>query len=174
MSFLVDSIPHLSQLHAGNKHVLGRTQGKDAWKSMSGFLSFMPCAFIFPQLTVFYILLLYHSHGCHCTLSPVSSHRQSLNLWMVWGTPNTHALEVLCCAVLCLVTQLCPTLCEPVDCSRPGSSVHGDSPDKNTGVGCHALLPGSSRPRDWTQVSRTAGGFFTIWATREVQEYWSG
>ena len=36
----------------------------------------------------------------------------------------------------------CPTLCNPVDCSLPGSSVHGNSPDKNTGVGCHALLQG--------------------------------
>ena len=43
---------------------------------------------------------------------------------------------------LCLVTQLCPTLCDPVDCSPLGSSVHGDSPGKNTGVGCHALLQG--------------------------------
>ena len=33
-------------------------------------------------------------------------------------------------------------LCNPVDCSPPGSSVHGDSPGKNTGVGCHALLWG--------------------------------
>ena len=33
---------------------------------------------------------------------------------------------------------------------------------------------GSSQPRDWTQVSRIAGGFFTSWATREAQEYWSG
>ena len=32
----------------------------------------------------------------------------------------------------------------------------------------------SSRPRDWTQVSHMAGGFFTIWATREAQEYWRG
>ena len=32
----------------------------------------------------------------------------------------------------------------------------------------------SSQPRDWTQVSRTAGGFFTSWATREAQECWSG
>ena len=38
--------------------------------------------------------------------------------------------------------QLCPTFCDPVDCSLPGSSAHGDSPGKNTGVGCHALLPG--------------------------------
>ena len=40
--------------------------------------------------------------------------------------------------VLCLVAQSCLTLCNPVDCSPPGSSVHGDSPGKNTGVGCHA------------------------------------
>ena len=38
------------------------------------------------------------------------------------------------------VTQLCPTLCDPWDCSPPGSSVHGDSPGKNTRVGCHSLL----------------------------------
>ena len=44
------------------------------------------------------------------------------------------------CCVLSLVTQLCPTLCDPMDCSPPGSSVHKDSPGKNTGVGCHALL----------------------------------
>ena len=61
-----------------------------------------------------------------------------------------------------------------MDCSSPSSSVYGDSPGKNTRVGCHALLQGSSQPRDWTQVSLTAGRFFTIWATREAQEYWSG
>ena len=42
--------------------------------------------------------------------------------------------------------QLCPTLCDPMDCSPPppstGSSVHGDSPGKNTGVDCQALLQG--------------------------------
>ena len=41
---------------------------------------------------------------------------------------------------ICLVTQSCLTLCDPMDCSLLGSSVHGDSPGKNTGVGCHALL----------------------------------
>ena len=41
-----------------------------------------------------------------------------------------------------LVAQSCPTLCDPVDCSPPGSSVHGDSPGENPGVGCHALLQG--------------------------------
>ena len=48
-----------------------------------------------------------------------------------------------CCVCVCvLVAQLCPTLCHPIDCSPPGSSVHADSPGKNTGVGCHALLQG--------------------------------
>ena len=44
--------------------------------------------------------------------------------------------------VLCLVAQSCLTLCDLMDCSPLGSSVHGDSPGKNTGVGCHALLQG--------------------------------
>ena len=47
------------------------------------------------------------------------------------------------CVCVCLVDQLCPTLCNPMDCSPPGSSVRGDSPGKNTGVGCHALLQGN-------------------------------
>ena len=42
-----------------------------------------------------------------------------------------------------LVTQSCPTLCNPMDYSPAGSSVHGiNSPGKNTGEGCHALLQG--------------------------------
>ena len=41
-----------------------------------------------------------------------------------------------------LVAQSCLTLCDLMDCSPPGSSVHGDSPGKNTGVGCHFLLRG--------------------------------
>ena len=47
-------------------------------------------------------------------------------------------------------------------------------PGQNMGVDSHSLLRGSSKPRDWTQVSHTEGGFFTSWVTREAQEYWSG
>ena len=43
-------------------------------------------------------------------------------------------------SVLCLVAQSCPTLCDPMDCSLPGFSVHGDSPGKNIGVVCCAIL----------------------------------
>ena len=63
-----------------------------------------------------------------------------LLLWDVVGIQRKEVCAVLCCAVLCLVPQSCPTLCDCMDCSLPGSSDHGDSPGKNTGVGCHVLL----------------------------------
>ena len=50
--------------------------------------------------------------------------------------------DIVSLSVLCLVTQLCLSLCDPMDCSQLGSSIHGDSPGKNTRVGCHALLQG--------------------------------
>ena len=48
--------------------------------------------------------------------------------------------------VLCWVTQSCTTLCNPMDCSPSGSSVYRNYPGRSTGVGCHALLQGSSQP----------------------------
>ena len=59
-----------------------------------------------------------------------------------WSFSFTISPSNECCAVLCLVAQSSPTLCKPMDCSPPGSSVHGDSPGKNTGVACHAILQG--------------------------------
>ena len=46
------------------------------------------------------------------------------------------------CGLLCRAKPLqsCLTLCDPMDCSPPGSSVHGDSPGEDTEVGCHCLL----------------------------------
>ena len=63
-----------------------------------------------------------------------------------WRWQSGHAVGRIMAfpkdAVPCWVTQSCPTLFDPMDCSLPGSSVHGDSPGKNTGVGCCALLQG--------------------------------
>ena len=42
--------------------------------------------------------------------------------------------------MLWFVIQSYPTLCKPINCSLPGSSVHKDSLGKNTGVRCHTLL----------------------------------
>ena len=57
---------------------------------------------------------------------------------------HIQLLQLYCCCSRCLgwylVTKSCLTLCDPLDCSPPGSSVCGDSSGKNTGVGC--LLQG--------------------------------
>ena len=75
--------------------------------------------------------------------------------------------------MLC-VAQSCPTLCDPMDCSPPGSSVHGILQARTLEWVAIPFSRGSSQPRDQTQVSHTAGGFFTSWATRAAQKYWSG
>ena len=62
---------------------------------------------------------------------------------------------------VCLVAQSCPTLCNTMDCSPPGSSVHGDSSGKNTGVGCHALLQGIFSTQG-SNPPHIASGFFTV------------
>ena len=58
-----------------------------------------------------------------------------------WVEGKDHNIQIFC-AMLCLVAQPCLTLCDPMDCNLPGISVFGDSPGKNTGVCCHALLRG--------------------------------
>ena len=78
--------------------------------------------------------------------------------------------------------QSCPTLCDPIDGSPPGSPRPWDSPGKNTGVGCHFLLqcmkvksesevvqsfPTLSDPMDCSLSGSSVHGF-------SRQEYWSG
>ena len=70
----------------------------------------------------------------------------------------TCLCAVLC--VLCLVTQSGLILYDPMDCSSPSSSVHGNSSDKNTGVGCHAFLQGIFLTEGSNPV--LPGGFFTV------------
>ena len=69
----------------------------------------------------------------------------------------------LCVCVL--VTQSCPTLCDPTDCSPPGFSVHGILQARILEWIAIPFSRGTSQPRDWTQVSCLTGRFFTIWAT---------
>ena len=57
------------------------------------------------------------------------------------------------CAVLCLVTQLCLPLCDPMDCSLPGSSVHGISQGRIPECVTISSSRGSSRYRDQTHVA---------------------
>ena len=64
--------------------------------------------------------------------------------------------------------------CNSVDCSLPGSSVCGILQARILEWAVFPFSRGSSQPRNRTQVSRTAGGFFTSWVTREAQEYRNG
>ena len=66
------------------------------------------------------------------------------------------------------VSQSCLTLCDPVDCSPPGSSVHGILQARILEWIAISFYRGSSQPRDRTQVSCIAGRRFNLWATREV------
>ena len=61
-----------------------------------------------------------------------------------------------------LVAQSCPALGDPMDCSPPGSSVHGTLQARTLEWVAMSSSRASSRPRDQTQVSRIAGGFFTV------------
>ena len=90
---------------------------------------------------------------CCCVASIVSdsvrAHRcQPIRLLGSWDSPGKNT-GVGCHLLLqCMrvkseseVTQSCLTLLDPMDCSLPGSSVHGIFPGKSTGVGCHFLPP---------------------------------
>ena len=72
-----------------------------------------------------------------------------------------------------LVTQSCPTLCDPMDCSMPGSSVHGILQAILEWVAI-PFSRGSSWLRNWIQVSCIAGRLFTVWATREALTWMIG
>ena len=69
-------------------------------------------------------------------------------------------------------TQFCPTLCDPMDYSPPGSSVHGIFQARILEWVAISFSRGSSRPRDRTWVSHIASRCFTIWATKETGKEW--
>ena len=70
--------------------------------------------------------------------------------------------------VYVLVTQSCPALCNPMDCSPPGSSVFGILEAKIMEWVAVQFSRASSQPRDWPRVSCIAGRFITVRVTREA------
>ena len=108
------------------------------------------------------------SRWCHATISssvvPFSS---CLQFFRSLGTIKRKSLIADSTEVK--VAQLCPSLCSPLD-----YTVHGILQARILEWVAFPFSRGSSQPRDRTQVSCIAGGFFTSWATREAQEHWSG
>ena len=84
----------------------------------------------------------------------------SNNLLLDCFFPNESEVKVL-------VAQSSPTLCDPMNCSPPGSSVH-EVLQVRTRAGCHFLIQGIFRTRNRTRVSHITGRFFITRTTREV------
>ena len=95
------------------------------------------------------------------TLSGHSLHHDTLSSLK----PVNFSYTTLLCM---LVAQSCLTLCDPRDCSLPGSSVHGILQATILECVVFSFSRGYSRPRDRTQVSCLASRFFTSWVTWEV------
>ena len=73
---------------------------------------------------------------------------------------------------VCSVTQSCLTLCDPVEYSPPGFSVHGIFQARILEWVAISFSRGSSWPRDWTRISWVACWLFTIWVTREAYTFY--
>ena len=74
----------------------------------------------------------------------------------------------VCVSVWVLVTQSCPTLCNPMDCSLPDWLAHGILQARILEWVAIPFSRVCSQPKDWTLVSCAPGRFFTIWATIRV------
>ena len=100
--------------------------------------------------------------------------REQNILHYLWRQQLTceYSLQVMK-EMLCLVAQSSLTPCNAMDCNLPGSSVRGDSPGKNTGGHCYALLQGIVPTQGLIPGLLYWSGVFAISATREAQEYWS-
>ena len=97
---------------------------------------------------------------CSCHLrNPFDS-----NIWAANYIPKDFHLTIHPSEV----AQSCPTLCNPMDCSPPGSSVHGILQARILEWVAISFSRRSSWPRDRTQVSHIAGRRFNLWATREA------
>ena len=79
-----------------------------------------------------------------------------------WGLSYKEQQQQLLLLLL-MSLQSCPTLRDPMDCSLPGSSVHGIIPGKSTGVGCHCLLRRTAAVRSKKQKARN-------WAVKPREE----
>ena len=97
--------------------------------------------------------------------SALFSHKEE-QMWVSWAEVNeARACYTKWSKLECVkVAQSCLTLFDPMD-----YTVHGILQARILEWVAFPFSRGSSQPRDWTQVSRIAGGFFTSWATREAQ-----
>ena len=113
-----------------------------------------------------WVISMFSVHGSWLPTELVSQERKRKPQCPLWPSLGSHIHRTSCC---CSDAQSCPTLCNPMY-----YTVHGILEARILEWVAFPFSRGSSQPRDGMQVSRIAGRFFTSWATREAQEYWSG
>ena len=121
----------------------GRSSGGGKWQPSPVFL---------PEKT--------HGQRSHVGYSPKGHKELDTTDWL--RTKNTQ--------VKVKVAQSCLTLCDPVDCSQPGSSIHGIFQARILEWVAISFSRGSFQPRDRTQTSHIAGRCLNPWATREAHK----
>ena len=127
---------------------------------LSRFIFFV---FLFPFLGQNFLFLYHIARFLHPSVLWTCNTRRSTTLVVDY---------VLLCEKQSKVAQSCPTLCDPMDCSLPRSSVHGIFQARVMEWVAISFSRGSSQPRDQTWVSCIVGRRFTIWATREDITLW--
>ena len=118
-------------------------------------------------LTYFTSIRPLRVHSCHCKWEYLLFFEAEYLFSCV--SVCVVVYQCVCVYTHAQLLQLCLTLCDPIDCSLPGSSVHGDSTGKNTRVGCHFLFQG--RRNSGLISPALTGGFFTISTTWEAYKY---
>ena len=103
-------------------------------------------------------------------LPPKKQPKWQFYLGWSWGREINSVSEPVAeiTLIFIILTQLCPTLCDHMDCSPPGSCVHGILQARILEWVAISYSRGSSGPSDWTRVSLIVTKFFTMWATREA------
>ena len=115
------------------------------------------------------LLLSCFSRVWLCATPEMAAHRAPPSLGFSrqehWGVGCHFLLQCMKVKSESEVTQSCPTLGDPMDCSPPGSSIHGIFQARVLEWAAISFSRGSSQPRDRTWVSCIAGRGFTIWET---------
>ena len=124
-----------------------------------------------------YVVSHHLEAGLQCPAEVSTLQSAFISTWLPSSLfhPRTHThtrqlhmtcMHTYCCC--CFVTKSCLTLCEPMDCNPPDSSVHGISHARRLEWLAISFSRGSSPSRDQICISCIAGRFFTDWATRET------
>jgi len=128
-------------------------------QSTNSFFSYLLSVIVIPPFFVSLTIFMSNISTCFSFfffffILPISSHIFTSNIFV-------HFLETISYCVKVKVTQLCLTLCDPMDCSPPGSSIHGILQARILEWVAIPFSRGSSQPRNQTWVSCIAGRFFT-------------